>query len=282
MLKASPILAAFAVLALAGCGGGEKSHRGLDYMPDMYTSPSYKSQQVMEVVVDAEGKPVVLPVMTDPADVRPENGKIIHAPAMLMPPPGSVSRDFTPYAIDALDFASANGLKNPLAPTAEVLKEGYLGYRISCAPCHGNDGDATKGYVAHRFSGIPSLNTATIPFLTDGDLYHIITMGRNRMPNYRAQLLPDQRWAVVHYVRVLNRAWHATAEAETAFKAAAEAYAKAPTDADLKRAFENAKGTFAAAQRDLALIADGNATAESFVPRPEPKPEYTDSVWPRN
>lgn len=281
MLKASPVLAVLAAIALAGCGG-EKSHRGLDYMPDMYTAPSYKSQQVMEVVVDADGKPVVLPVMTAPDDVMPAGGKVIHVPAMLVPPPGAVSRDFTPYAIDALDFAAAHDLKNPLAPTASVLKEGQKRYRISCAPCHGNDGDATKGYVAHKFSGIPSLNTANIPLLSDGDIYHILTMGRNRMPSYRAQLLPDQRWAVVHYLRALNRAWHATADAEATFKAAGDVLAKNPDDEELKKAFAAAKAIFEGVQRDLALIAEGTATADSFVPRPEPKPEYTDSVWPRN
>ena len=39
---------------------------------------------------------------------------------------------------------------------------------------------------------------------TDGHVFDVITHGIRRMPNYRAQLLPDERWAVIHYMRVLQ------------------------------------------------------------------------------
>ena len=42
--------------------------------------------------------------------------------------------------------------------------------------------------------------------MPDGEIYHIISHGRGRMPNYRAQLESEERWAVVHYMRALHRA----------------------------------------------------------------------------
>lgn len=282
MRKFVSIVVAGSLLTIAGCGSDEKSHRGLEYMPDMYESPAYKSQQVMEIVINGEGQPVVLPVMTDPASVKPETGTIHYVPAMMPPPAGTVSRHFVAYPYGVLDTASANKLANPLLPTADVLREGQKRFHISCAPCHGNDGDTLNGYVAHKFTGIPSLNSPTIPFMTDGDIYHIITMGRNRMPNYRAQLLPEQRWSVVHYVRLLNRSWKANGDAEVAFKAAADAYAKDPTNDDLKRDFTNAQVAFETAKKDLETIQTGEADWKSFVPKPEPKPEYVKPAWPEN
>lgn len=269
-------------MILSGCGSAEKQSRGLVYFPDMYESPAYKSQQVMEVVLDANGKPVVLPVMTDPTTVMPTGGSIHYVPMLQTPPPGTMSRHFVPYAIDPLDFAGAHDLVNPLLPTAAVLKEGQKRFHISCAPCHGNDGNALNGYVALKFSGIPSLSTPVVGVMSDGDIYHIITSGRGRMPNYRAQLLPEQRWAVIQYVHLLNRSWTANDTTQEAFKKAAEAYAKEPENADLRRDFNNAKRIFDQAQTDLGLIADGTADWKTFVPRPEPRPEYVKPAWPEN
>jgi len=41
----------------------------------------------------------------------------------------------------------------------------------------------------------------------DGELYHVITAGRRSMPSYRFQIPEKDRWAIVAYVRVLQRSW---------------------------------------------------------------------------
>jgi mono/diheme cytochrome c family protein len=41
-------------------------------------------------------------------------------------------------------------------------------------------------------------------------IYHIITNGQNVMPSYEAQITRDERWAIVNYVRVLQRAKNAS------------------------------------------------------------------------
>jgi mono/diheme cytochrome c family protein len=46
----------------------------------------------------------------------------------------------------------------------------------------------------------------------DGKIYYVIMMGKNAMPSYAADLSEDERWSVVHYVRVLQRALNAKDE----------------------------------------------------------------------
>ena len=46
----------------------------------------------------------------------------------------------------------------------------------------------------------------------DGDIFNAITNGRRSMPAYRFQISVEDRWAIIAYVRVLQRATHATAE----------------------------------------------------------------------
>ena len=152
---------------------------------------------------------------------------------------------------------------------------------ISCAPCHGNDGNTANGYVAKYFSGVLPLNTPNLTLLTDGDMYHLISVGRNRMPNYRAQLLPENRWAVVAYVRVLNRATLALTDADGALATATTEFKAKPDDATAKAAFDAATSVAASAKTDLELIKRGGDGA-AFRPAPEAVPEYVTPTWPEN
>ncbi len=43
----------------------------------------------------------------------------------------------------------------------------------------------------------------------DGMIYHIITNGQNVMPSYSLQVTAEERWAIVDYIRVLQRAQNA-------------------------------------------------------------------------
>jgi len=271
--------AALAALVLGACGESEKSSRGLEYMPDMYESPAYKSQQAMQVVLkDGVAQPML--VMSPATSAM---GEVHHVPAMLTPPDGTVPRDFLPYPFttSGADGLAARELRNPYAPTPEVLRRGQRYYLISCAPCHGNDGNAANGYVAKYFSGVLSVNTPALNLLTDGDIYHLISVGRNRMPNYRAQLLPENRWAVVSYVRVLNRATLAVSDAAGALIAATTELNAKPDDPTAKAAFDAATAVAASAKGDLELIKRGGDGA-AFRPAPDAVPEYVKPTWPEN
>jgi mono/diheme cytochrome c family protein len=57
----------------------------------------------------------------------------------------------------------------------------------------------------------PSLLSEKVRAWPDSRIFHIITRGQNLMPSYASQILPEDRWAAVHYVRALQRAAHPTA-----------------------------------------------------------------------
>ncbi len=167
----------------------EKSERGIQYMPDMLQSPALKSQESYVITqVDDSGKEVTIEV-----------------PAMRVPPQGTVPRHFIPYDA-AADKNMGKDLMNPLAATEDVLRLGRDKYNQFCAVCHGKDGDATKGYVVSKLGGVSSINTPIVAGYEDGHIFWILTAGKNRMPDYSAQLTPNERWAVIHYVRALDSA----------------------------------------------------------------------------
>jgi len=101
-------------------------------------------------------------------------------------------------------------LSNPLLPSIENLKLGKKKFLTYCSPCHGNFGDGDSR-LKGQFPNPPSLHSERIRSFEDGRFYHVITNGKNIMPSYAAQISREERWAIVNYIRVLQKAKNATA-----------------------------------------------------------------------
>ena len=129
---------------------------------------------------------------------------------MQLPVPGTVARGFLPFPARTPEAAA--GMVNPLPVTRAVLARGRSEYQVRCAVCHGALGDGvstlTAAYGAKPANLLAPANLA----LSDGRIYGTIVLGKNAMPSYAADLAEDDRWAVVHYVRALQRAQHAKDE----------------------------------------------------------------------
>ena len=125
----------------------------------------------------------------------------------LTAPEGTVARNKDPYLIPAADFdRAAKELTNPLKPTKEVLALGQKKFNTYCSVCHGYTGMG-DGPVTPRFDGIPSLAGPDSLVLNweDGRIFHIITVGRARMRPYAAQITEEERWAIIHYIKLLQK-----------------------------------------------------------------------------
>ena len=95
--------------------------------------------------------------------------------------------------------------RNPLPMDAALLARGHERYDVFCAPCHDRAGDG-KGIVPVRTSWLAvNLHDQRILQMTDGELFSVATYGRRTMPPYRFQISAADRWAIVAYVRALQR-----------------------------------------------------------------------------
>jgi mono/diheme cytochrome c family protein len=103
--------------------------------------------------------------------------------------------------------------KSPVAVTPELLHQGKLRFTTYCTPCHDGIGDG-HGIVPTR---VPvwqpaNLTEQRVVDMADGDIFNVITNGRRTMPAYKYQVVTADRWAIIAYVRVLQRAANATAD----------------------------------------------------------------------
>ncbi len=136
-----------------------------------------------------------------------------HEEPMRLPPVGTVPQGFTPYPYskEQLELAGAQ-LKNSLPITREVLKRGQTEYNTFCAVCHGPVGKG-NGFIVPKFPIPPNLNSEKIRNWPDGNIFHYITQGGpSLMPSYASQIRPEDRWAIIHYVRAIQRSTNPTEE----------------------------------------------------------------------
>ena len=103
----------------------------------------------------------------------------------------------------------------PVPVTADLLERGQERYNIYCTVCHGYAGDG-RGIVAVGNGGqgygfaVPSYHTDALRARPDGYIYDVIQNGVNTMPSYGHEIAPDDRWAVVAYIRALQRSQNAS------------------------------------------------------------------------
>jgi hypothetical protein len=126
---------------------------------------------------------------------------------MRMPVPGTVIRGALPYEITNEDRAGI--LVNPLPRTEKVLNQGKQAYTNYCSVCHGILGNGATTLTAAYGAKPANLVARSSIELADGKMYHVIMTGKNAMPSYSPDMTENERWAAVHYVRVLQRAMNA-------------------------------------------------------------------------
>jgi len=129
---------------------------------------------------------------------------------MRMPVQGTIARGHLPSATGTQDEATA--LPNPLPRTKEVFAQGKAAYTDRCAVCHGAVGNGVGSLTAAYGAKPANLQSQQFRDYADGQIYWAIVNGKNAMPSQAADLTEEQRWAVVHYVRALQRAQNAKDE----------------------------------------------------------------------
>lgn len=170
-----------------------------------------KSSPRIHLIQDMDAQPKVLPQAGSPlfADGR----------AMRPPVPGTVARA---AVVDdpALTTGKVGGRwveTMPLPVDAALMQRGRERYDIFCAPCHGLSGYG-DGPVSRRAEALAegtwaipsSLHAEQSRALAVGQLYETIAHGVRNMPAYGAQVGVPDRWAIVAYVRALQRSQHAS------------------------------------------------------------------------
>ncbi len=170
------------LVGFTACGKKDANSPGVEFMPDMYRSPS----------VEVYGTSVF-------------NGDTIYSQQFL-PVKGTIARGYMPYVYpNTTEGYEQAGLylKNPIALNTKVLADGEVLYGKYCVHCHGASG-AGDGKVGGKLPGAPPAYNGPLKNLSEGKIFHSITYGKGLMGNHGSILTQEERWKLVHYVQKLQ------------------------------------------------------------------------------
>ena len=175
-------LLALAAAALSGCAQQTTRNTPLEVWPDMDRQDKSKPQTESQFFGDHR--------------------------ASRMPVPGTVARGFLKE-----DEGYYTGIvnkqyigRNPETINAELLKLGQMKFNTYCSPCHDRTAHG-QGIVAQKaVTWQPTnLHEDRVKGMVDGEIFSVITQGRRSMPSYRFQITEKDRWAIISYLRALQR-----------------------------------------------------------------------------
>jgi mono/diheme cytochrome c family protein len=163
----------------------------------------------------------IFPDMEFQLKLRPqkENGFFTNGMTSQLHIPGTIARSTPlqaangpvyPYEDSPINTGHVTGTTNfietnPMPITAELLKRGQQRFTINCTPCHGATGEG-KGITQKigAMAVVANLHDKRIVELPDGELFFVITNGRNLMGAYGANVTVEDRWAIIAYLRALQ------------------------------------------------------------------------------
>ncbi len=108
--------------------------------------------------------------------------------------------------------AFVKGFPSAVTVDLKFLQRGKDRYEIYCLPCHSAVGDGNGMTKQYGMGATPTYHDDRLRKMPEGELFNTITVGspNKNMQPYADKLAPEDRWAVVAYVRALQRAQQGT------------------------------------------------------------------------
>lgn len=165
--------------------------------PSMRKQPKFRPQSASEFFADgrADRMPVEHTVQADFGPVRQPLREDDHL-----------------YRGKDATGAFARGFPASLTVDLKFLERGRDRYMIYCQPCHGAVGDGMGITKQYGMGATPSYHDDRLRKMAEGEIFNTITNGsanKNMLP-YADKLVPEDRWAVIAFVRALQRAQQGT------------------------------------------------------------------------
>lgn len=186
------------VLSVMGYRGMTSTRPPLEFFPDMDHQAKYKPQAESKFFADGRAdRPI-------PAGAVPYGRSVDKAD------PVYLQADDVHYAGKNPDGSFVRGFPSDIVFNEAFVRRGKNRFEIYCAPCHGALGDGQGITKAYGMVVTPTYHDDRLRGMAEGEIFNTITHGKNTMFPYADKLSPEDRWAVIAYVRALQRSHHAT------------------------------------------------------------------------
>ena len=202
------------VIVIAGPQGKHSPNRPIQVFPDMVMQPKVKPQSPSGFFADGVGprRPVegTVPLGYDIPHPAPVNNTRV---AGAEHPAVELEKGaFT----GAPDYANTGKMGDhwgkgfPIPVTAELMERGRERFTIYCAVCHGANGGGNGVTTKYNWPTVANYHDQRIVDMPEGEIFNTLTNGKNTMMGYGANIAVRDRWAIIAYIRALQRAQRGT------------------------------------------------------------------------
>ena len=198
-----------AVLIVAGPRGRHTPGRPLELFPDMVRQGKVKPQQPSVFFADgvAARRPVEGVVPMGFEIPNHSAASEIAAVSAGQPPEDQPRLRYTdaPDYYDTGKIGDQWGTGIPIEVTPALMAKGQERFQINCQVCHGGTGAGNGVTSKYGLNGIANYHDDKYLKMADGEIFNTITNGHNSMYGYGANITVRDRWAIITYIRSLQR-----------------------------------------------------------------------------
>ena len=205
------LLSGVALVAILGFRGQKSTGPPFEVFPDMVRQVKVRAQAPLDFFADGRGSrlPVAgtVPIgyeMPKPANTPSDAsaGEAIAHQRLGF----SVGTDY--YNTGKIGQNWGTGI--PVQVTPQLMQRGRERFNITCAMCHGATAAGNGITKTYGLATVVTLQDDRIRKMADGEIFNTITNGKNTMMAYGPTITVADRWAVIAYLRALQRSQNAT------------------------------------------------------------------------
>ena len=208
------LLTGVAIVALFGFRGQKSTGSPIEVFPDMVRQPKVRAQAPLGFFADGRGARVpvagTIPIGYEmpqmPSESSPGAGPFV---AEMNARPGLGFSGGTDY-YNTGKMGANWGTGLPMTVTGDLMERGEKRFNINCAVCHGMTAAGDGITKQYGLTTVVSLQDERIRKMADGEIFNTITQGKNTMLAYGPNLTVSDRWAIIAYLRALQRSQNAT------------------------------------------------------------------------
>lgn len=200
------------VVSIAGFRGQFSKRPPIELFPDMDNQPKVKSQVPSKFFADGRGNRLPVAGTVPMGYAAPLQDQATGEIVEMEGPYKQITFGGTPDYFHTGKMGDRWGTGIPLEVTMAVMDRGRERYNISCKVCHGAVGLGNGMAAQLGLNAVANLQIERIRTMADGEIFNTITNGKNTMFGYGHNIQVQDRWAIIAYLRALQRAQHGSIE----------------------------------------------------------------------
>ena len=200
------LLLTIAGVAVLGFRGERTTNEPWELFPDMVRQMKVRAQSPLNFFADGRGPRMPINGTVPIGYEMPQATTNPPSTGAAMPHVFSVGTEY----VDTGKMGNNWGTGIPVPVTPELLERGRQRFNITCVMCHGATAAGNGITKQYGLATVVTLQDDRIRKMADGEIFNTITNGKNTMMAYGPTITVADRWAIIAYLRALQRSQGAT------------------------------------------------------------------------